>query len=829
MKSIHNRIMAGVFSAILLSTPLWAQVLQKPSAPATPSLIERYRQALAIDPDNLTLRYYLGVALLFEGRADEALPELKRAYPAFSELIEMNYNLGIALTRTGDADSAQLYLEQAEALGALQQPEIYPLPSAYYNLGLLYLDEGGADDALGLFSKVLSLVPDRLDLYRLIGEIMARQRRNAEAVAAYSRYLEAFPDDAEVREYLFALHFNQGLQELEQKRVDLAQSAFDKALEISPASPMANYYQGYIAYQRQDWEGAIERLSGSYTDYSDDLRQAARTLLYNSALTLLKDGLPEEALEAVTRLVETHPDDLKVLYLAGNTFLALKENIVARQYYEDVLALDPSHQGALLNLVAAEKGLVEDYITKGQVLFRQERYREAAVPFEAALGVDPANELARAYLDEVHAEIQLQGRAYFDAARTAINEGDYQGALKKASLGLEWLPESEEGQILLEQARTAAQDMMEKELLAADRALKDDDLVKAETAYQRILALDPQSAEAISRLKEIGRLRQQRASKLAEKAASLLEQGQIDEARQAYGAALTLQPQHPESLAGQQRLEATVDTMVAEQVKWARRATGEGKLGLASEHYRSALKYRVDSAIEKELQQLELKKRQRLEGLLAAARAEQGKGDLRRSRSLLQRAVAQAPEHPEVKKALGLLRAATQKAVAARLASAVEAQAAGEVGLAMGLYRKVLDVDPDNASALSGLEVGRESLRAEVEKLVTQSRDALADKQLAQAESLVNEALSLDPYSADARSVAQRVTAAFRRQQEGVELVDLEQMYLEGIQLYTQGQYPQALEVWEKLLSVAPEHEKARRNIEKARRKLKKIQERRNG
>ena len=79
---------------------------------------------------------------------EAALAELHRAYPSLSQTIGINFNMGLAYTRLHDPDSALLYLEQAETGGALEQPEIYPLASAFYNVALVYLDDGNQDAAI---------------------------------------------------------------------------------------------------------------------------------------------------------------------------------------------------------------------------------------------------------------------------------------------------------------------------------------------------------------------------------------------------------------------------------------------------------------------------------------------------------------------------------------------------------------------------------------------------------------------------------------------------------------------------------------------------------
>ena len=92
---------------------------------AAPSLIDHYRKALSADPQNQMLRYHLGIALLNQGETLLAVKAFRKAYQQRASDPEINFNLAIAYTRLKDPDSALIYLDQALASGAGEQPEIY--------------------------------------------------------------------------------------------------------------------------------------------------------------------------------------------------------------------------------------------------------------------------------------------------------------------------------------------------------------------------------------------------------------------------------------------------------------------------------------------------------------------------------------------------------------------------------------------------------------------------------------------------------------------------------------------------------------------------------
>ncbi len=75
--------------------------------------------------------------------------------------------------------------------------------------------------------------------------------------------------------------------------------------------------------------------------------------------------------------------------------------------------------------------------------------------------------------------------------------------------------------------------------------------------------------------------------------------------------------------------------------------------------------------------------------------------------------------------------------------------------------------------------------------------------------------LAIDPWQSEARAEQRRLDKIRHTGPENQHL-----LYLQGMELYTSGRYEEAIAAWEKVLSPPPEQERARMNIEMARRKL---------
>lgn len=790
------------------------------------SITDHYRRALTVDPDNPTLHYFLGMTLLTEGQNQEAIAEFRQAYSAFIDSTEMNYNLGLAYARTGDPDSALLYFDEAEALGALEQPGLFPLANAYYNLGLTYLEADAFEEAARLFSKTLALDPDRQEIHRLLGEIYARTEEVERALDEFHSYLKIYPDDAAAREYVYTLHFNRAQQFLENSDNQEARNAFNNALAANPGSPLALYYLGYLDYTEGQYEEAADRLAKVYHASPAEIRQSMDSILYNSALALFEQQKFREALAAVEPLTARQPATLKDLYLAGNIHLALKEFEPARTCFKRVLALDPSHRGATMNMVAAQAGAVEELFAEGRALFRQGEYADAQQKLEAALAMHPAHPGARVYMEETRAEIEKGAADLFDLADELLRQKNPHEALKQLKSGLNLAPDSPRGLKLKESALNQLARELAKSLEKGIKLAEEGLLKEADLAFVRVLELDPANEQAWNGRTRIAHLLEARASEIAARGTRALEDGRLAEAREAFEAALKLVPELREGKDGLARIEVLLTAMISEEVQWGRGARSAGRLRQAREHFANALRLRDSSELREEMDAIDRSLMERIFALIDAAWQSLEKDDFKRARNYFEQALAQSPQHPDAIKGLAEVEARSAAAVEGEITAAEEDLATQNFHRALARYRRALDIDPTNKKARRGLDQGLKMMEGELVHLISTGNEALADGLFEEAETSFLEALALDPYRREAQAALRRLE---QLRDSGIKPGDEQRIYLHGIELYTRGKYEEAVTAWERVLILSPGHEKARLNIEKARRKLQQIQEYHNG
>jgi tetratricopeptide (TPR) repeat protein len=812
----HPAAAWGGLLLVFLSLPAAAKNLPE-STPVPSTRIDHYRQVLLVEPGNLSLHYFLGEALLGSDRPEEAKAEFRRAYPAFPESVEINYNLALACYRTGDPDSSMIYLERAEALGAREKPALFPLGDLYFNLGLEYMEAENQDEAIRSFKEALSFDPDRLEIHPLLGDIFARRGQIERALVEFGLFLQGCPEDSQAREYVYALHFNRGRQLLEKKDFSAARQEFEKALAIAPDSPLALYYLGYADYSEGLFEGAAERLNAAYRGSAGEIRESIAPMLYNTALGLLEQDEPRSALTAVEPLAARTDSAPEYLYLAGNIHLALGEFNRARLLYRRILETDPAHRGAAVNLQTAETGSVEEMLEKARVLLGQRAYREARAALDTALAIAPSDERLRACEVEIRAALQQGAAEAFGQAEKDEAAGQFRKALAQVREGLKLVTGSSRGTMLEERLLGRLDGQIEQILVRSRTCLEQNRLGEALRAFEQVLKLDPDHPDALKGRERTVARRHEQALAAVEEGDRALAEGRLEAARKAFSAALRLEPDQPDGKDGLDRADALVSGMVDEALQWGRRAKAGGDLEQARKHFTDALELRDTPLIRRELADLDRLLAERLACLRAAVRAALEKGLFKRARNHLGRILELAPDDPEALGELAGLDRRQAEAIEKTLVEASSQLKAGKAEEAMAGYRRILDLDPGNLTARQGLHQAQSMVGEALTQIVADGETALADRRWDDAATAFDRALTLDPYQPDA--IKGRVRLHRMQRLEG-ETDDPEQVFLQGIELYTRGRYEEAIAAWQGVLTLAPDHEEARVDIERARRKL---------
>jgi tetratricopeptide (TPR) repeat protein len=182
--------------------------------------IERYREALRLDPTFAEAHNNLGIALFAQGEHAAAVECFRQALRFNPNYANAHNNLGNALKHLGkSAEAADCYREAIRI-----NPQHAP---AHNNLGLALLALGQAAEATDSFRQAVALSPHYANAYNNLGTALKTQGQAAEAEPCYWRALQIDPNHVD------ALH-NLGQVLADRKDLARATEVFRRALELSP-------------------------------------------------------------------------------------------------------------------------------------------------------------------------------------------------------------------------------------------------------------------------------------------------------------------------------------------------------------------------------------------------------------------------------------------------------------------------------------------------------------------------------------------------------------------------------------------------------------------
>ena len=378
-----------------------------------------YTAILKAQPNHPDANHNLGILAVGVGKANEALPFLKKALEANADIAQfwLSYiDVLIKLDRIADAKAV---LDQAKSKGAkgdgfvkldqrLQTAGQVPLevdkvakepqPTQPNILDSLKLDQaikiakknefdGALEEAKRIYQDVLLRFPKnnrakeglkRLDrganvstskiqdppedhVQSLIN--LYNQGQLEQAFNQADTLIKHFPNSA-------TLYNIQGAVLKAQRQLDLSVDAYNKALAIKPDYAEAHNNIGTTLKEQGKLEEAIEAYEKALTTEPD-----FANAYYNMGNALQEQGKLEEAIEAYKKALDIKPDDAEFHKSMGNTLLALRKPDEAMQSDNEALTIKPDFAEAHNNI--------------GAIFQTQGELKEAINAFNKALSFKP--------------------------------------------------------------------------------------------------------------------------------------------------------------------------------------------------------------------------------------------------------------------------------------------------------------------------------------------------------------------------------------------------------------------------------------------------------
>jgi predicted TPR repeat methyltransferase len=170
-----RRAAAKQGNAVELATALGAVACQLEQAGRTLEAVQKYREALALDPTARGVANNLGNLLYKQGRLDEALVYFNDAILLEPQNAVYHNNLGNVYLNRRQFQEAALHFQKASALDPKYS-------DAHNGLGVVLYESGQMDDAIKCYLHALEQNPGHLIARINLGSVFAKQGRIVEAL-----------------------------------------------------------------------------------------------------------------------------------------------------------------------------------------------------------------------------------------------------------------------------------------------------------------------------------------------------------------------------------------------------------------------------------------------------------------------------------------------------------------------------------------------------------------------------------------------------------------------------------------------------------------------
>ena len=282
------------------------------------------------NPFHVEARHDLGVVLLRDGEARAAIGHFRDVLARHPAHPAVWVNLALSLCETGETGAALDAASQAVRLAPGSA-------AARTALGHALFDRGDLDEAEKAYRKALNLEAPPPSLLARHAAVLRRLGRFDETLAACDRLLAREPDDmaAQAERYLLLLTRDPVEAEAQARRLS--------TLVASDGATFRNLCIGLVSDERR---AEALRLTDMMVNRKPDVAsyRVERASLLHGA------GRMAEALDDLKRALAIDITDTEVLFTIGRFFDLFDQPAAASEFFLQVVAQNPSHADAYVQL-----------------------------------------------------------------------------------------------------------------------------------------------------------------------------------------------------------------------------------------------------------------------------------------------------------------------------------------------------------------------------------------------------------------------------------------------------------------------------------------------
>ncbi len=270
--------------------------------------------------------------------------------------------------------------------------------------------------AENFLKKVISLKPEKIEVYDLLADIYMAQRNYAAAESTYKKINELVPNRD-------SAYFGLGVVYLRTMKWQESITPLQKAVDLNTENKKAYFYIGNAHYELRDFVKAAE----FYKKYIDLNPQDIAEAYKQMGISLFESEQFAEAAPAFQEALKAIPEDITLNYKLAQSYqksgqydkaeqvflmlteispkdLAVYHNTIVRMY--DEAKLHEKAVAAATRLVELDPNNAEAQFNLGYMLIKQKHFAAASNIFKKVIEIDPGMEYAYLQLGYCYSQLK---------------------------------------------------------------------------------------------------------------------------------------------------------------------------------------------------------------------------------------------------------------------------------------------------------------------------------------------------------------------------------------------------------------------------------------
>jgi len=314
------------------------------------ALLEKYKEAVRVNPQDGMGHYNLGEVYIELSRFSEALGSLKEAIRINPKHRSAYYQLGFALIEMGRDEDAIEPLETALQLSAKSQATKNRLAQAHTNISVMLGKRKQFKESMHHIQEAIRVQPDYGPAHLSMGICFTDLGRYEEALKKFKEALQLDKNLAVDANYNFGIVYSKlGSPEKAIKH-------YQEAIKVNPKSALPNLNLGMIYSKQKNYSAAVGPLRTAIKVSSKMAREAN----FKLGVALMKLKRYKEAVPPLQEAVQITPNNEKVrdflaegLYQASRS-LGQTDNMEEEiETLKEAVAINPEHMMAHFALAMA--------------------------------------------------------------------------------------------------------------------------------------------------------------------------------------------------------------------------------------------------------------------------------------------------------------------------------------------------------------------------------------------------------------------------------------------------------------------------------------------